>query len=99
MSGAAAEIALSALGDPDPGGEPAGQAERAERAQQVARAVAALPPDYATVIALRYGADLDYSEIAATLELPMGTVKARLHRAKALLRPLLAPLQDEGGTP
>jgi RNA polymerase sigma-70 factor (ECF subfamily) len=99
LHGAAAEIALSAMGDPDPGGEPAGQAERAERAQQVARAVAALPPDYATVIALRYGADLDYSEIAATLELPMGTVKARLHRAKALLRPLLAPLQDEGGTP
>jgi RNA polymerase sigma-70 factor (ECF subfamily) len=99
VHGIAAEVALSAMGDPDPGGEPAGQAERAERAQQVARAVAALPPDYATVIALRYGADLDYSEIAATLELPMGTVKARLHRAKALLRPLLAPLHDEGGTP
>ena len=99
MRGTAAEIALGALGDSDPGGEPEGQAERAERAHQVARAVAALPPDYATVIALRYGADLDYSEIAATLELPMGTVKARLHRAKVLLRPLLAPLHDEGGTP
>jgi RNA polymerase sigma-70 factor (ECF subfamily) len=47
------------------------------------------------VLALRYGADLDYTEIAATLELPLGTVKARLHRAKALLRPLLETLRNE----
>ncbi|MDQ2806076.1 MAG: sigma-70 family RNA polymerase sigma factor [Chloroflexota bacterium] len=88
-------LLLGRLGDPDPTGQPAPHAERVERLATVARAVAALPPDYATVVALRYGADLDYSEIAATLQLPLGTVKARLHRAKALLRPLLAELEGD----
>ncbi len=88
-------LLLDRLGDPDPAGQPAPHAERAERLATVARAVVALPPDYATVVALRYGADLDYSEIAATLQLPLGTVKARLHRAKALLRPLLAELEGD----
>ena len=88
-------LLLDRLSDSDPAGQPASHAERAEQRTTVARAVAALPPDYATVIALRYGAELDYSEIAATLELPLGTVKARLHRAKALLRPLLADLEGD----
>ncbi|MGI8586694.1 MAG: sigma-70 family RNA polymerase sigma factor [Chloroflexia bacterium] len=98
LHGEAAEIAFEQLGDADPVVAPEGRAERAEEARLTARAVASLPADYATIIALRYGADLEYSEIAATLELPIGTVKARLHRAKALLRPLLADLYDEGGT-
>ena len=58
-------------------------------------AIARLPAEYAAVLALRYGADLDYAAIAATLNVPIGTVKARLFRAKALLRPLLEPLNEE----
>ena len=95
LGGPAGALLLGRLGDADPTGQPAAQAERVERGATVARAVAALPPDYATVVALRYGAELDYSEIAATLQLPLGTVKARLHRAKALLRPLLAELEGD----
>ena len=90
---------LAGLPDLDPGGAPAARLERAEQARRVQAALARLPADYAAILALRYGADLDYTEIAATLELPMGTVKARLHRAKALLRPLLATMRAEEETP
>ncbi|HMA37796.1 MAG TPA: sigma-70 family RNA polymerase sigma factor [Chloroflexia bacterium] len=99
IRGPAAERALQQLQDPDPLGAPEASLERTERTRLLQTALARLPADYATVLALRYGADLDYSAIAATLEVPIGTVKARLHRAKTLLRPLLAPLHEEGATP
>jgi RNA polymerase sigma-70 factor (ECF subfamily) len=83
---------LTAL-DPEP--SPEARLEQADLAEQVQTAIAQLPPDYAAVLALRYGADLDYAAIAATLEIPLGTVKARLFRAKALLRPLLEGLYEE----
>ncbi len=40
-------------------------------------------------LVLRYYADLDYKEIAEALGLPEGTVKTRLHRAKAELKRIL----------
>jgi RNA polymerase sigma-70 factor (ECF subfamily) len=43
------------------------------------------------VIVLRYQEDLDYEEIAMVLELPLGTVKTFLHRARhALAREMAA---------
>jgi RNA polymerase sigma-70 factor (ECF subfamily) len=83
------------LAAPDPQPLPEMQAEQTAMAAEVQAAIAQLPPDYAAVLALRYGADLDYAAIAATLEVPLGTVKARLFRAKALLRPLLEGLYEE----
>jgi RNA polymerase sigma-70 factor (ECF subfamily) len=38
------------------------------------------------VVLLRHQQDLSYEEIAEALHLPLGTVKARIHRARALLR-------------
>ena len=81
--------ACGAAGRARPGPVARSALEQAELAAQVQAAIAQLPPDYAAVLALRYGADLDYAAIAATLEIPLGTVKVRLFRAKALLRPLL----------
>lgn len=81
----------------DPAISPQERVERMELARRVQEAVGQLPPDYAAVLALRYGADLDYAEMAATLGLPMGTVKARLFRAKVMLRPLLQALHEEEG--
>jgi RNA polymerase sigma-70 factor (ECF subfamily) len=43
---------------------------------------------------LRHQQDLSYDEIAEALRLPLGTVKARIHRARALLKHRL-----EGQTP
>ncbi len=48
-----------------------------------------LPADYAEIMRMRYFKQLAYKEIADILELPLGTVKARLHRGKELLRSLI----------
>jgi RNA polymerase sigma-70 factor, ECF subfamily len=56
--------------------------------EHLARLVAQLPPDYRTVVHLRHREQLAYEEIAETLGIPLGTVKARLHRAHHRLRAL-----------
>ena len=50
--------------------------------------LAQLRPEYRDVLILRYMARLEYEEIAATLEVPVGTVKTWLNRAKAQFRAL-----------
>ncbi|HET7225304.1 MAG TPA: sigma-70 family RNA polymerase sigma factor [Candidatus Eisenbacteria bacterium] len=45
-----------------------------------------LPAHYRVVVAMRHQQDLSYEEIAEALHLPLGTVKARIHRARALLK-------------
>lgn len=44
-----------------------------------------LPPRYQNLVKLRYYDEKSYEEIAVELEIPLGTVKARLFRAKDLL--------------
>lgn len=53
------------------------------------RAIAALPPDWQAVFVLRVGHDLDYAEIAEALDIPVGTVRSRLSRARGRLREAL----------
>jgi len=48
-----------------------------------------LHPDYAKIIKLRYFDELSYIEIAKELNLPIGTIKARLFRSKELLTSIL----------
>lgn len=55
--------------------------------------VARLSPAYRKIIELRYFEELSYEEIAERCELPLGTVKAQLYRAKARMRTWL---QAEG---
>jgi RNA polymerase sigma factor (sigma-70 family) len=50
------------------------------------RLVAALPDDYREVLILREIEDMDYREIAAVTNVPLGTVMSRLSRARAALR-------------
>lgn len=54
--------------------------------EHLARLVEQLPPEYRTVIHLRHREQLAYEEIATVLGVPLGTVKARLHRAHHRLR-------------
>ncbi|MDX1983209.1 MAG: sigma-70 family RNA polymerase sigma factor [Bryobacteraceae bacterium] len=48
--------------------------------------VGSLPPRARAVVVLRYQEDLDPSEIAAMLEVPVATVKSQLHRSLTILR-------------
>ena len=54
------------------------------------RLIAALPEDPRMVMVLRYQEDLDPSEIAELLAMPLATVKSHLHRSLAVLREKLA---------
>ena len=56
---------------------------------RIGRAIATLPPEQARVIALSFFSDKPHSEIAAELDLPLGTVKSRLRLAMVRLRALL----------
>jgi len=70
--------------------EPPALVLRQERRERVVTAMHALSPAYRLVLDLYYWRDCTYEEIAAILDLPMGTVKTHLYRAKAALRGLLA---------
>ena len=60
-----------------------------ERASRVLDAVSELPPAFREVITLRFEEEMKLDEIATVLNLPMGTVKTRLHRAMKALRLIL----------
>jgi len=55
-------------------------------AEAVWAAVGRLDPPQREVLALRFAADLSYAEIADALDVPVGTVRSRLHRAIAGVR-------------
>ena len=54
-------------------------------------ALRALNDDYRLPVVLRDVADLDYAEIAAVLDIPVGTVKSRIARGRAALADSLTP--------
>src|SRR5262245_51606709 len=65
------------------------------RRQIVERALARLPDELRIAVTLRDLQGLDYKEIAAALDVPVGTVESRIFRARQRLKPLLAPLMGE----
>jgi RNA polymerase sigma-70 factor (ECF subfamily) len=72
--------------------DPADMEADAMRREFIDRALAALPVDQRVAVTLRDIEGLDYREIAVALGVPIGTVMSRISRARARLRPLLAPL-------
>jgi RNA polymerase sigma-70 factor (ECF subfamily) len=57
------------------------------------KALASLPDELRVAVTLRDVQGLDYREIAAVLEIPMGTVESRIFRGRQRLKPLLEPLR------
>jgi RNA polymerase sigma-70 factor (ECF subfamily) len=56
-----------------------------EEEEEVQAAIKALPEDLRELIELRHFQDASYEELAAILEIPIGTVMSRLYRARKLL--------------
>ncbi|MEM7050120.1 MAG: sigma-70 family RNA polymerase sigma factor [Acidobacteriota bacterium] len=73
-------------------GDLASEMAAASRDSIVRRAVALLPPKYRDTIVVYYFQQQDVVETAATLGTKPGTVKARLHRARKLLKTKLKAL-------
>jgi RNA polymerase sigma-70 factor (ECF subfamily) len=69
--------------------------ERRELAGALERAVSALPPNYREVVHLFHVEHLSYKEIAATLDVPIGTVMTWLHRARSKLKDALTAAGTE----
>lgn len=69
--------------------DPLASVSAREIQQLVAKGIEALDDDHRTVLVLRDIDGLDYREIADVLEVNVGTVKSRLHRARMSLRELL----------
>jgi len=73
---------------------PAQVYESNETKAQLHEAIDMLDANYKLLINLRYQDELSYDEIASTLNLPLGTVKTGIFRAKEQLRKLLAHLEE-----
>jgi len=95
---------LFRLGRNRPGGEPADSSaendptsavERVERVAAVEAALDALGPDHRAVVILKDFDGKRYEEISDLLEIPVGTVRSRLHRARCELRDRLRFLVDD----
>jgi RNA polymerase sigma-70 factor (ECF subfamily) len=70
----------------DPQVGPLDNLEQNERCRQVQRAIASLAEEYRVVLVLREIDGCCYESIAEILNLPIGTVRSRLHRARMQLR-------------
>ncbi|MBE0564357.1 MAG: sigma-70 family RNA polymerase sigma factor [Krumholzibacteria bacterium] len=63
--------------------------QRKEALEKLEEVIAELPPHYKAITLLRHDQQLSYEEIADVLGLPLGTVKARIHRARNLVQQML----------
>jgi RNA polymerase sigma-70 factor (ECF subfamily) len=72
--------------------------ERVERADQLHAALAELSMEHRTIIVLREMEGHDYETISEVLDLPVGTVRSRLHRARSQLRERLRDVLQQSSS-
>jgi len=80
------DVALDSIGSTDDAEE---ALELSEMQTQVRQAIAMLDIERRTVVLLRDFDGMDYEAIAETLDIPVGTVRSRLHRARLELKSIL----------
>ncbi|MGV3606084.1 MAG: sigma-70 family RNA polymerase sigma factor [Planctomycetaceae bacterium] len=68
---------------------------REERANIIQVALTRLPEEFRVVLVLREMEAFDYEAISETLDLPVGTVRSRLHRARVQLKEILSKLMRD----
>ncbi len=88
------ELEASALQLGDRGESPLEELEARELGEAIERAIEALRPEYRSCIILRHVEGRPYEEIAEILDLPLGTVKTYIHRARTELKHVLEPLRE-----
>lgn len=66
-----------------------------ERQRIILEALDSLPPKYKSAMALRYYQDLSLQEISEILNIPVATVKTRIHRGREYLRRKLEKEKDD----
>lgn len=88
---AAQETALEVASEQE---SPLEEVEARELGSAIERAIGALRPEYRSCVLLRHVEGRSYEEIAATLDLPLGTVKTYIHRGRQALRRALAAVNE-----
>lgn len=79
-------------------GEATDEPENRDRAELIRRCVNTLPPRYAAIMTMYYLEELPYDEIANAMEIPVGTLKTWMFRARKELRAIVeSELGDANG--
>lgn len=74
--------------------DPQEEAIKSQKTEIMLNFVGKLPPKYQRLVDLRFFQELSYEEISEKISIPLGTVKAQLHRAKELLYDLIKNKRD-----
>jgi RNA polymerase sigma-70 factor (ECF subfamily) len=77
------------------GGSPSERMEQREQAILVRTALDQLSEEHRTILILREMEEMDYDALSEVLDLPIGTVRSRLHRAREQLREKMMMLSPE----
>lgn len=93
-AGTASEVEASSFELSDGAESPLDELASRELGEIIEQAIAKLRPEYRNCIMLRHVEGRSYEEIAATLDLPLGTVKTYIHRARHQLREALEHLRE-----
>ena len=83
--------------DPSDRSRPGHALEQAEQGRRVQQALSRLSPEHRAVLVLKDLEGQKYEAMAAILQVPIGTIRSRLHRARLELRELLEKGEDGPG--
>jgi RNA polymerase sigma-70 factor, ECF subfamily len=81
---------ISSIEHESSGLDPYGELRNVERGEAIFQAIADLPVEFRELITLRHFGGLSYDEIARVKNMPLGTVKNKLFRARVVLKERLA---------
>ena len=84
---------------PDDGPAVSDEMERRERQTGLMRAMDMLSSEHREILILREMEEQNYETISEILDLPVGTVRSRLHRARSQLKELLIKIEDGARSP
>jgi RNA polymerase sigma-70 factor (ECF subfamily) len=81
--------------DPSSGSRPDEAAERGEEAERLKRALNLVSSEHRLVLILKDIDGMKYEEMAEALDVPIGTIRSRLHRAREELREILDRMERQ----